>query len=151
MDSRFRPDDLGDLGVLHEVNVFVFRVTPRGLEYLLVQPRPRQEAVWRPVIEAVDLQDDLFRAAVRGVRSETGLDYAFDLVAPAPGLLHHQGDLQRIEWPFGYRLRDPNMPVRCREQLAAFSWQGFDDALRTLGMETHRQNLLQLHWRLLAA
>lgn len=151
MISRFRPADLGDQGVRHEVNVFVFRVANEGLEYLLLQPHPRPDTVWRPVVRQVDWNEDLFQAAVRGVRHQTGLDHAFDLVAPAPGLIHYQGDLQLVEWPLGFMLRDPEVPVRQRPQMAAVAWQGFDAALKVLGMETHRQNLLQLHWRLLAA
>lgn len=150
MDPRFQPAELGDLGIRHEVNVFVFRVTGQGLEYLLLQPQPRQEAVWRPVVQPVSLHEDLFTAAVRGVRNETGLDYAFDLVAPAPGLLHHQGDLQLVEWPLGYMVRDPNVTLRRKPRLAAVAWRNFDEALRALEAETHRQNLLQLHWRLVA-
>lgn len=151
MKPRFGPADLGELGIRHEVHVFVYRVAERGLEYLLLQPHPRQEAIWRPVVQAVHLHEDLFKAAVKGVRYQTGLDYAFDLVAPAPGLIHYQGDLQLVEWPLGYMVRDPNVAVRIRDRLAAASWRPFDEALRTLDAETHRQNLLQLHWRLLAA
>lgn len=151
MNPPFRPADLGDLGIRHEVNVFVFRVTASGLEYLLLRTRPRQEAMWRPVVRRVDLDEDLFRAAVRGVQHETGLDHAFDLLAPAPGLIHYQGDLQLVEWPLGFRVRNPEVHLRRRQRLAAVAWQGFDAALKALGMPTHRQNLLQLHWRLSAA
>lgn len=151
MDSRFSPADLGDLGMRHEVNVFVFRATQTGLEYLLLQPRPRHESSWRPVVQAVSHNEDLFRAAIRGVRAETGLDFAFDLVCPAPGILQEIGDMQLVEWPFGYQVRDPYVPLRRRPQLAATHWMSFKDALHHLDHSAYRQNLLLLHSELQVA
>ena len=134
----------------HEVNVFVFRVGGRGVEYLLLQPRPRHEAVWRPVVHPVRLDEDLHRAALRGVRAETGIDRPFDLVPSDAGLLQIIGDLQLVGWPFGFQVRDPNVEVRERRSLAGSVWRGFDEALRLMASEAHRQNLLQLHWKLVA-
>ncbi|TAH39320.1 MAG: hypothetical protein EYC70_00610 [Planctomycetota bacterium] len=151
MAPSFSPPDFGTLGLRHEVNVFVFRSGERGLEYLLLQPAPRYEAVWRPVVHPVRLDEDLHRAAVRAVRAETGLDRAFDLVSPGAGLLQSIGDLQVVDWPFGFQVRDARVAVRRRPSLAAVSWHVFDDALRSLAVDVHRQNLLQLHARLLAA
>jgi len=148
---HFRPPGFGEQGLRHEVQVFVFRVTRSGLQYLLLRPLPRQESVWRPVVETVELDEDLFEAALRGVRNQTGLDHAFDLVAPAPGLVNEIGDLQLVEWPLGYQVRDPHVRLPRRAHLAAMAWKAFDDALRTLPVDIHRQNLLQIHWRLVAA
>jgi hypothetical protein len=149
MENTWIPAEFGDLGQRHEVNVFVFRVTESGLEYLLLQPPPRQEAVWRPVVRSVGLGEDLAAAALRGVREETGLDRPFDLVAVDPAPLQELGDLQLVDWPFGFQVRDPLCPVRDGGRFAGFRWQRFDDALRAMPVAVHRQNLMQVHWRLL--
>jgi len=150
-ESRFQPDDLGDAGVRHEVNVFVFRARRGQLEYLLVRPGPQPDSLWRPVVRAIGLDEDLQRAAIAGVRQETGLHAAFDLLCPAPGLGEDVGDLQLIEWPVGYRLRRDAatraLPRLCETQ---WRWAGFDQAIQHLGLSIHRQNLLQLHWNLAA-
>ncbi len=151
MEKLSIPADFGELGLRHEVNVFVFRVTESGLEYLLLQPPPRQDAVWRPVVHPVGLDEDLFDAALRGVRAETGLDRPFDLVSIGPAPIQDIGDLRLVGWPFGFQVRDPLCPVRDRGLLSAYRWQRFDDALQSMPVSTHRQNLLQVHWRLLDA
>ncbi|RMH02613.1 MAG: hypothetical protein D6702_08215 [Planctomycetota bacterium] len=149
MEKPWKPADFGELGLRHEVNVFVFRVTATGLEYLLLQPPPRQEEVWRPVVHPVQLDEDLWEAAVRGVRAETGIDRPFDLVGVGPAPVLDIGDLRLVGWPFGFQVRDPLCPVRDRGRLAGYSWQRFEDALRVMPIAIHRQNLLQVHWRLL--
>lgn len=151
MRNPFAPADLGELGLRHEVNVFVFRAGERGIEYLLLQSNPRAESVWRPVVRAVSLDEDFYRAAIRGVRAETGFDHAFDLVAPGTGLLQSVGDLQVVDWPFGFQVREPRLQPRRSPHLAAVAWQSFEEALRALDLPVHRQNLLQVHGRLLAA
>lgn len=148
---RFSPADFGELGLRHEVNVFVFRVTPAGLEYLLLQPPPRQDAIWRPVVRVVGLEEDLVEAALRGVRHEVGLERPYDLVSLAPAAVRDLGDLRLVGWPFGYQVRDPLAPVRDHGRFAGYMWQRFEQAMQAMAVSIHRQNLLQIHWRLLAA
>lgn len=152
MRREFAPADLGDLGLRHEVNVFLFRLGPAGPEYLLLQSHPRREAVWRPVVRRVDLDEDLAAAALRAVRAETGLDSPFHLLFPGAGVLSTVGDLQLVEWPLGLRVRAVDAArLRPRPSLAAAVWQDFQAALRSLEDPAHRQNLLQVHLGLLAA
>jgi hypothetical protein len=148
--SRFQPDDLGDLGVRHEVNVFVYRNSRKGLEYLLLRPNHRAESLWRPVVQAVGLDQDLRAAAILAVRVETGLDRAFDLHLPASGVQEDIGDLHLVGWPIGYRLRDPRTRITGRPELASLDWMDFEQAMQQIGLSVHRQNLLQLHWQLVA-
>lgn len=151
--QRFRPAEFGDAGLRHEVNVFVYRYGPEGPQYLLLHPQPQPEAQWRPVVGAVDLGETLRRAALRRVRLETGLDRAWDLVLPAPGLVEEVGDLRLVEWPFGCQARPGwagPQPRADRGQLADWEWCGFEQALAIIGRSLHRQNLLQLHLRLAA-
>ena len=146
----FQPAEFGDEGLRHEVNVFVYRYGTAGPEYLLLHPHPRQDAIWRPVVGTVDLDEDLRHAALRRVRAETGLEQAWDLVLPAAGLVEDLGDLRLVEWPFGCEAR-PGWPgPRGHASLAAWDWVVFDQALTILGRSLHRQNLLQLHLRLAA-
>lgn len=146
----FRPAEFGDEGLRHEVNVFVYRYGTDGPEYLLVHPHPRQDALWRPVVGTVDLHEDLRHAALRNLRVETGLERAWDLVAPAAGLVREVGDLRLVEWPFGCEARPGWAGPRVHGPLAAWDWAPFERALDILGRSLHRQNLLQLHLRLAA-
>lgn len=152
MRRGFAPADLGDLGLRHEVNVFLFHLGAAGPEYLLLQSRPRQEAAWRPVVRRVDLDEDLVEAALRAVQAETGLDSPFHVLLPGTGVVHSVGDLQLVEWPLGLRIRGADAArLRPRPSLAAAVWQGFQEALLALEDPAHRQNLLQVHLRLHAA
>jgi hypothetical protein len=103
MNARFRwiPADFGQLGLRHEVDVFIYRFAAQGPEYLLLMPEPRHEAFWRPVTGTVEWHEDLLRAALRRARSEVGLAHPHDLVAPGAGLLEEVGDLRLVHWPFG--------------------------------------------------
>ena len=148
--SFYRPDDFGDRGLRHEVNVFVYRLEQAAPEYLLLRATPRLEQSWRPVVGAVDWDEDLRHAALRQARAETGLLRAWDLVAPAPGLVEEVGDLRLIEWPFGLQAAPGWHGPRDGRGDAAFDWCGFEQALDVLGRSLHRQNLLQLHLRLAA-
>jgi hypothetical protein len=148
--SRFQPDDLGDLGVRHEVNVFVYRDSHKGIEYLLLRPNRRSESLWRPVVKPIGLDQDLRSAAIWAVRAETGLNRAFDLYLPAAGVQEDVGDLHLVGWPIGFRLRDPQAPIQGRPELVSLDWMDFDQALQQIGLSVHRQNLLQLHWQLAA-
>ena len=67
-ESRFRPSDLGEQGVRHEVNVFVFRRSPEGPEYLLLRPSTQPDSLWRPVVQAIGHHEDLSGAARRAGR-----------------------------------------------------------------------------------
>jgi len=148
--SPYRPAEFGDEGLRHEVNVFVYRYGTDGPEYLLLHPQPHQDGFWRPVIGAVDLDEDLRHAALRRVRLETGLEQAWDLVIPAAGLVEDLGDLRLVEWPFGCEAR-PGWPgPRLRDPRTAWNWASFERALDILSRSLHRQNLLQLHLRLAA-
>ena len=148
--SFFPPADFGDRGLRHEVNVFVYRLVAGGPEYLLLQGRPRIEQSWRPVTGAVAWDEDLRHAALRSARAETGLRRAWDLLAPAPGLVEEVGDLRLVEWPFGLQAAPGWLGPRDGRGDAAFDWCGFEQALDALGRSLHRQNLLQLHLRLAA-
>ncbi|HEX9793655.1 MAG TPA: hypothetical protein VGC54_06690 [Planctomycetota bacterium] len=150
MKDPYTLPDLGDAGTRHEVNVFVFRRGSQGVRYLLVQSAPRIESFWRPLVRTVGLDEDLFVASLNAVRFETGLDRSFDLRTPAVGVVRDLGDLRLIDWPVGMELHDPDVRVRSSGRLAA-AWRSFDEALRTLGDPTHRQNLLQVHWSVAAA
>ncbi len=149
--SRFQPDDFGDTGVRHEVNVFVYRYGDYGPEYLLLRPRPQVDSLWRPVVSAIGHDQDLRRAAVLAVRGEVGLDRPYDLVCPAAGIAEEIGDLKLVDWPVGYFLRDPQLPKLTATGGADTLWMGFRRALHQLGLSVHRQNLLQIHWGLAAA
>lgn len=146
----YTPADFGDLGLRHEVNVFVFRVADKGIEYLLLQPNPIHEGVWRPVVHPVRLDEQLNHAALRGVRIETGLDRPFDLVRASAAPIRDLGDMRLIGWPFAFQVRDPKVKVCANEFLADCTWQCYDEALQIISDELHRQNLMQLHIKLVA-
>ncbi|KAA3605023.1 MAG: hypothetical protein DWQ01_20710 [Planctomycetota bacterium] len=151
MRQGFRPADLGDFGLRHEVNVFVFRQGRRGVEYLLLQSGPAFDSLWRPVVRAVDLDEDLRRAAVRGVQSQTGLDQAFHLITPETAIVQTIGDLQLVGWPFGFMLRQPWSRALRKRGSKGLQWLDFQKALLHLSASGHRQNLLQVHWKVRAA
>ncbi len=148
MDSRYQPDDFGDGGLRHEVNVFVYRCAPDGPEYLLLRPRPASDSLWRPVVKPIQYHQDLRAAAVTAVHAEIGLVSAFDLQCPALGVEEDVGDLHLVGWPVGFRLRNARAAVSPPKELAEFGWMSFNQALHTIGLSVHRQNLLQLHWKL---
>jgi len=144
------PADFGDLGLRHEVDVFVYRFGSGGPEYLLLRPEPRHEMAWQPVTGCVEWHEDLRGAALRRVRLEVGLDYPSDLLAPAPGLLEEVGDLRLVHWPFGFQIAPAESGPRLRGRFIAWQWSAFGPALESLQSGAHRRNLLQLHLRLAA-
>lgn len=152
MSDRYHlpPAEFGDLGLRHEVDVFVYRFGSDGPEYLLLRHEPRHEETWRPVTGSIDWHEDLRRAAMRRVRAELGLDYAHDLVAPLAGLLEEVGDLQLVHWPVGFQLARGGEELRPQQHVAALQWTMFSAALEALSNGAHRRNLLQLHLRLAA-
>ncbi|NQU49877.1 MAG: hypothetical protein HQ519_14590 [Planctomycetes bacterium] len=158
MHSRFHPDDFGDHGLRHEVNVFVYRDSSEGLEYLLLRPQPSADSLWRPVVRVIQFHQDLRQAAVTAVRDEIGLANPFDLHCPALGIEEDVGDLHLVGWPVGFRLRKSSMAIPTggvtraadAKQVAQMGWMDFQTALHALGLSQHRQNLLQLHWQLAA-
>ncbi|HJM40553.1 MAG TPA: NUDIX domain-containing protein [Planctomycetota bacterium] len=150
MNAYKDPAGFGELGLRHEVNVFVFRVADDGIEYLLLQPNPQHDGVWRPVVHPVHLNEDLDHAALRGVREETGISRPFDLIRAEAAPLQEVGDLQLVGWPFAFQVRNPQCAIQDDGQFADIVWQRFDDALQIVTNELHRQNLLQLHLKLVA-
>lgn len=150
MSRRFQPAQFGDLSLRHEVHVFPYRFRSGGPEYLLLQAAPVQEKVWRPVVGPVDWDEDLRHAALRQVQVETGITQAFDLVSPAAGLVQEVGDLKLVQWPVGYQVPHPAIEPQLREQVAAWHWCPFQQALQILDASLFRQNLLQLHLQLAA-
>ena len=149
-NPRFRPAELGDLGLRHEVHVFLYRFAQRCPEYLLLQTAPRTTHHWRPAVGAVGWEEDLRHAALRVARHETGLAHPYDLLAPATGLLEAGGDLHLVQWPIGLQVPRPDMAPRLSRQVAAAEWCPFDQALQILEAPLQRQNLLQLHLMLAA-
>lgn len=149
-ESRFQPSDFGDQGIRHEVNVFVFRESGGGPEYLLVRQSAQPDSLWRPVVRAVGHHEDLRHAARTAVYQEVGLSRAFDLLIPAPGIEEDVGDLHLVGWPVGFRLRRAGDGV-IKQGPAQHCWMQFHDALGELGLSVYRQNLLQLHWGVSAA
>lgn len=143
--------DFGDCGLHHEVHVFVYRYALSSPEYLLLQPHPAHDAIWTPVVRSVQVHEAIPLAAVRGVRESTGLDHPFDLVSPPGFVTEEIGDLWVVEWPVGFQLRHPTSDPKRRGCLADYRWAEFDEALQTLTGAAYRSNLLQLHWRLMAA
>ena len=150
MLRRFAPAQFGDLGLRHEVHVFLYRYSGQGPEYLLLRAAPTQEQVWRPVVGPVDWDEDLRHAALRQVRIETGLTQAFDLVAPPTGLVQDLGDLKLVQWPVGFQVASPSVEPRLRGGLTEWDWCSFQQALHILDASLFRQNLLQLHFQLAA-
>lgn len=147
---RFPPADFGDLGLRHEVDVFVYRYGAGGPEYLLLLHEPRHEECWTPVTGPIRWHEDLRRAALRRVRAELGLDRAHDLVAPTAGMLEEVGDLRLVRWPIGFQIAHDAAPPRPQPRVSALQWAAFAEALAALANRAQRSNLLQLHLRLAA-
>jgi len=107
--------------------------------------------VWRPVANPVLLEEDLRAAALRAVRAEIGYPAIAALLSSPAAPPADIGDLRLIGWPFALLLRRPTELTHLSPKLAALRWEGFENALRLLAAPRHRQNLLQVHWRLSAA
>jgi hypothetical protein len=147
MHKNDQPASFGDRGTRHAVNVFVFRYTADGPEYLLLQSGPKQESLWRPIVRPIAFREDLRRTALEAVKQQTGFRRACELFAPAPGIVEDIGDLRLVEWPMAFLPHQdlPHPPENMRAE-----WWDFPHAMAHLGLSSHRQNLLQLHWRLCA-
>ncbi len=150
MYRRFSPSQFGEEGLRHEVHVFLYRLRAAEPEYLLLQAAPLQEHVWRPVVGAVDWNEDLRQASLRQVRTEVGLSHAFDLIAPATGLVQDLGDLKLVQWPVGFQVPSPSVQPELHGPIMDWNWCPFQQALQILDASLHRQNLLQLHFQLAA-
>ena len=150
MTRKYPPADFGDLGQRHEVHVFLYRFGDWGLQYLLLQAEPRQERVWRPVVGAIDWDEDVRHAALRQVFKDVGVGHAFDLISPPWGLISELGDLQLVQWPVGFQIPHHDALLRPQRAIAAVNWCGFEQAMHLLDASLFRQNLLQLHLRLSA-
>ena len=147
MRNNNLPAELGDLGCRHAVNVFVFRQCALGPEYLLLRNRKQADGLWRPVVRPISHREGFRLAAMDAVREQVGLRKAFDFFLPASGVVDYIGDLQLVEWPIAFRPQKE--APRLSDGLCA-KWWNFDTAMKQLGLSAHRQNLLQLHWKICA-
>ncbi len=147
---RYRPAELGDLGLRHEVHVFLYRFQRQIPEYLLLSTAPHAQSHWRPAVGPVGWEEDLQQAALRVAHRDTGLSQPYDLIAPPTGLHEEVGDLQLVQWPIGMQVPHPQMTPRLSQNVHAAEWCPFEQALKALDAPLQRQNLLQLHLLLAA-
>lgn len=144
----YPPAEFGEQGQRHEVHVFLYRFDGDGPQYLLLQAEPKQEGLWRPVVGPIDLDEDLRHAALRQAHAELGLAQAYDFISPPWGLIDEIGDLQLVQWPIGLMSPSHWPRLALGDAIRDCDWYPFETALKKMDASFHRQNLLQLHLRL---
>ena len=132
--------------VAHGVKVFVFRFAGSDIRYLLVRARPRAEALWGPLVGPIRPSEDPERAVRRSVREEIGVDRGDSLLDLRAVERTRLGDLDLIEWAYGYRLPGSDEPsLELGPDVSEFLWEDFTRAYRRLELEANRRAVLRLH------
>lgn len=132
----------------HQVVVYVYRQTFEGPRYLVVRRAERHEGLWRPVLGTVRPDEALEKAALREVKTETGIVYPKALIDF--GFRHREqvGDFDLVDWGIGYDVGPSEPPVRLGADYHAFQWLDFEHAYRTIEVEPFREAVVKLHLRL---
>lgn len=129
----------------HQVVVFVYSRSARGPRYLVIRQSVRMEGLWRPILGTVRPEEALESAAVREVRQDTGIIGPRSLVDF--GFRHREnvGDLDLVEWGIGYDV-GPELPaVKLAASYRDYQWLGFEQAWRTIEVESFREGVMKLH------
>ena len=129
----------------HQVIVYVYSRLDVGPRYLVVRMAPKLEGLWRPVVGTVRPEEALESAAVREVRSETGIICPRSLVDF--GFRHREqvGDFDLVDWGLGYEV-GPKLPeVSLGTDYRDYRWLPFDEAYRTIEVSPFREAVLKLH------
>lgn len=131
----------------HRVRVFVFQVLDNGVEFLLLQKRPRTEWSFGPVVGAVEIGEQFQDAVRREVRAETGLlrpVHLQEIAAPQKELF---GDMGIVDWLFSWQAGTPTMPViqlHPGPMIGDLSWMRFEEAYRRVEADGDREALVRL-------
>lgn len=136
------------LSLQHRVKVFVYRYSGRDLHYLMLKHPPQWEGFWGPVAGPIQPWENLERAVLREVREETGIrepKQLLDLKQPDRLQL---GEIELVEWVYGYRAAEDQPEIRLAEGLEGFRWDPFDQAFQSMEMDEDRNAMLKLHMRL---
>jgi len=135
----------------HRIRVFVYRVLPEGVRYLLLRRSVGIDPTWGPVEGRIEFDEQIEAAIRREVVEDVGLARHLDLIdlqMPAHWLL---GDEEVIEWPYGLRTpaeeQERVLDVRWSESL----WTDFGEAYSRLQLDNDRAAVTRLHTRVSAA
>lgn len=132
----------------HQVAVFVFQKTRAGHRYLIVRRSDQQESLWRPVLGTVRPEEMIETAAVREVRSETGI------IGPSAlidfGFRHREraGDLELVDWGVGYDVGRTRPRIQLGRDCGDYRWLEFEKAYRMIEFAPFQEGVLKLHLRL---
>jgi ADP-ribose pyrophosphatase YjhB (NUDIX family) len=131
----------------HRIRVFVFQVLEHGVEFLVLQKRPRNEWPAGPVVGPVEPGEQFQDAVMREVRAETGLRRPVvlrEITAPQKELF---GEMGVVDWTFAWQAGTPSAPVRSLvpgPMVGDLAWLRFEEAYRRIETAVDREALVRL-------
>ena len=137
--------------VLHRIRLFVFHLSERVPNYLLLKPAQGVESCWGPIHGSIGFGEQLEAAIRREVRDDAGIESPLDVIdleMPSRWVL---GDEQVVEWNFGVRTPPLGRELDLHDRWADFRWADFSAAYPSLELEYDRAAIMRLHTPLSAA
>jgi dATP pyrophosphohydrolase len=126
-----------------KIEVYAFRRTKRGIEYLLLKRVPKGGGYWQPITGSVEQNETTKDAALRETCEEIGIRSAGTLYGPVYRFRFEKGGVEFEEHVFGLEIGKASIVISAEHSDS--KWRGYEEALADLRWEANREGLRKLH------
>lgn len=128
-----------------QVEIIVFRIQNKEIEYLLLRRAAERGGFWQPITGGVEGDEAINKASIREVEEETGITefkrliedvYYFEFDSVGYG--------HRKEYVFGMEIT-PETSIKLSWEHDEMKWCSFEEALSLLKYETNKEALRRLN------
>lgn len=131
-----------------KIQVYIFKKTMRGYEFLLLKRNKEHGSIWAPVTGKVEKGESILDAAKREVKEETGISDIGRIIDPEYSFTFKdkKGDFK--EHVFGFEVSPQVEEIKLSGEHQNYSWINFETALELLYWDSNKEPLKLLQQRL---
>lgn len=131
--------------IIQKVQVYIFKRTMRGYEFLILKRDFKNNNIWQPVTGKVEGKESILDGAKREVFEETGiknfariidLDYAFNFKNKYGNFKEHC---------FGFEVSSDTEEISISDEHEKYSWMNFETVMEMIYWKSNKEALKLLY------
>lgn len=131
-----------------KIQVYIFKKTMRGYEFLLLKRVKKYGSIWAPVTGKAEKGEEIIEAAKREVKEETGISDIGRIIDPEYSFTFKNKNGEFEEHVFGFEVSPQVEEITISEEHQNYSWVNYETALELLYWDSNKEPLKLLQQKL---
>lgn len=131
-----------------KIQAYIFKKTMRGYEFLLLKRDKDHGSIWQPITGKVEPHEEIFDAAKREIKEETGLSGFIKIIDLEYSFKFKDKKGEFEEYAFGFEVSPETEEIITSSEHQNYSWVNSETASELLYWDSNKQVLKLLHDKL---